>query len=252
MPRFYSDVELAVWGAKLGKSLRSLRYWIQQGCDFDDPESVRQFVEIKTIKGRQNARGRATAGSKGVPRAGTLKVEPTTMSEPPAVSTETVELPGNGEKLLPVGRRGAAAALERLESQEEHAHRRLEVALANGNRFQIQDAQEFWLKCSETLRRLDLAVEVARRQEETQVPLKTAAAAVLATAEWMRIAFRTFFSSESQQMLGMKTVGELKAYAFERFRGILEMTIKAADKTNSPVPDWAKEQIKTGWNMPVD
>ena len=70
---------------------------------------------------------------------------------------------GNGETLPPVvGKHGAAAALERLERQEETAYRRLQVALEGGDRFQVQAAQDFWLKCSETLRRLDLAVEVAR------------------------------------------------------------------------------------------
>jgi hypothetical protein len=42
--------------------------------------------------------------------------------------------------------------------------------LKAGDVDQIAACQDFWLKCSETLRRLDLAVEVARRQEETQIP----------------------------------------------------------------------------------
>jgi hypothetical protein len=78
---------------------------------------------------------------------------------------------GNGD-LGPIGKKGAAAALERLEQAEERAHARLEAALGHGNPVEIAAAQDFWLKCSETLRRLDLAVEIARRQEETLVPLR--------------------------------------------------------------------------------
>ena len=87
--------------------------------------------------------------------------------------------------------------LERLEREEEQAHRRLQAALAGGNPLSIDAAQSFWLKCSETLRRLDLAVEVARREAETQVPLRVAQDAVTATAEWLRISVTQFLSAET-------------------------------------------------------
>jgi hypothetical protein len=52
----------------------------------------------------------------------------------PAYSTKLIsasrsESAGNGETLPPAGKRGAAAALERLEASEERAHARLEAAL---------------------------------------------------------------------------------------------------------------------------
>jgi hypothetical protein len=78
-----------------------------------------------------------------------------------------------GPYVVSLGGRRPAAALERLEASEEEAHRRLERAQTGGNPA-IREAQEFWLKCSETLRRLDLAVEIARRQEKSQIPLRTA------------------------------------------------------------------------------
>jgi hypothetical protein len=83
--------------------------------------------------------------------------------------TGTTEAP----YVVSLGGRRPAAALERLEASEEEAHRRLERAQTGGNPA-IREAQEFWLKCSETLRRLDLAVEIARRQEKSQIPLRTA------------------------------------------------------------------------------
>jgi hypothetical protein len=74
------------------------------------------------------------------------------------------------------------------------------------------------IKCSETLRRLDLAVEMARRQEETEIPLKVGQEAVLAAAEWMRIAFMQFLSAEGIALMGIDNFGDEKAYAIERFR----------------------------------
>jgi hypothetical protein len=69
-----------------------------------------------------------------------------------------------------VGRRGAAAALARLEEVEERAHSKLLQAIEHGNPFEIRGCQEFYLRSSELLRRLDLAVEVARRSADEQFP----------------------------------------------------------------------------------
>jgi hypothetical protein len=87
--------------------------------------------------------------------------------------TRRIEAIGDND-LPPLGRRGAAAALERLEETEERAHARLLAAMQRGNPVQIEALQDFWLKCSETLRKLDLAVEMARRDAEEQVPKKLA------------------------------------------------------------------------------
>jgi hypothetical protein len=141
------------------------------------------------------------------------------------------------------------AALERLEHQEEEAHRRLQAALSRGNPVEIAAAQDFWLKCSETLRRLDLAVEVARRAEETQLPLKTAQDAVTACAEWMRIAVTTMLSSETIALMAIKTNGEFRHYFGVRFKGILNLVVKNADKTRSAIPAWALERIQEAWNV---
>ena len=227
----YSEVEMDELSRRIGKSKPTLRIWSKEGCDLRSHASVQEWLEKKSHR---------------VPRMGPEK---RAIYENVSEGKESPEFNGNGHELAPAGQRGAQHALARLESQEEEGHRRLQAALERGNAYQIEKAQEFWLKCSETLRRLDLAVEVARRQEETQIPLKTAQDAVLAAAEWMRISFTTFFSSEGTAILGIKTVGELKAYVFDRFKGILDLTVKAADKTASPVPDWAKERIREAWNL---
>jgi hypothetical protein len=156
---------------------------------------------------------------------------------------------GNSEVLPPPGKRGAAAALARLEQQEEEAHRRLLLALGRSNPVEIDAAQTFWLKCSEVLRRLDLAIELSRRSEEEQIPLRKAQDAVLFVAEWLRISVTTFLSSETISLMGIKDPGEFRAYFGQRYKGILDLTVKNADKTCSAVPDWAKATIKTAWNV---
>jgi len=46
-----------------------------------------------------------------------------------------------------------------------------------------------------------------------------------------------------------RDVGEWKAYAMERFKGILDLTVKNSLKTRSPVPDWASGRIRDAWNV---
>ena len=56
-----------------------------------------------------------------------------------------------------------------------------------------------------------------------------------------------FLGSESQALMGIRDVGEWKAYAIERFKGILDLTVKNSLKTNSPIPSWAAQKVKESW-----
>jgi hypothetical protein len=234
----YNQIEIREYAAKLGKGERTIRRWVAQGCNLRDSKSVREWVIRNQIRETpiERARKRRRDQAQKAGREDILK--------PQAV----LEPAGNGEPVEP-GRRGAAAALERLEREEEEAHRRLRTALAGGNPMVIDSAESFWLKCSETLRRLDLAVETARREAETQVPLRVAQGAVTASSEWIRIAFMQFLSSEARALMGIHDVGEWKAYAIERFKGVMHFTVKNAEKTNSAIPDWAVMRIKAAWNV---
>jgi hypothetical protein len=148
-----------------------------------------------------------------------------------------------------VGRRGAAAALARLEEIEERASARLMRAIEHGNQFQVKAAQEFYLRTSETLRRLDLAVETERRNAEEQVPKKHVEGVALFLAEWLRIAFAQFLSSESRSLMGIKDlVAEFNLYAIDRFRGIVFAAVKTSRKTNSPITTWAEAMVIETWN----
>src|ERR1700741_1937498 len=215
--KHYSEGQFLDLSKQIGRSVRTLRRWRSQGCDLEDPESVAKFLREKEFLLPPVKR------LHGIGKPG-----------PSLQQASPIPPQSNGE-LSPVGRRGAAAALERLESQEERAHARLELALKQGDAFQIQNAQEYWLKCSETLRRLDLAIEISRRSEEEQIAKRKAEEAVLFAAEWFRISFMQFLSSESTAILGIKEIGELKSYIVERFKGILHLTVKNAAKTKSAV-----------------
>jgi hypothetical protein len=236
----YSEGRIFDLSRQTGRSPPTLRRWARQGCDLDDPEALKEFLE--RMDSRRPAFDRPQ--QRNFSRVQT-QVPPERARRPP----ERLSPVANGE-ILPEGQKGAAFALKRLEASEEAAHRRLQSALERGNPLEVESAQSFWLRCSETLRRLDLAVEVARREAETQVPLRTAQDAVTAVAEWLRIAIMQFLSAEAITLMSLKTVGEFKAYFLERLVGNIFLTVKAADKTNSPVPNWAVTRIRTAWNVP--
>jgi|SRR6516162_2581777 hypothetical protein len=229
----YSEAEILELSKRIGKNRATLWRWAKEGCDLRSHASVQSWIEKK--------RTRETNVEKARRRKEAQKIA--------AQSVNDQEPAGNGETLPPAGKRGAAAALERLENQEEEAHRRLQAALSRGNPIQIQAAQEFWLRCSETLRRLDLAVETARREAETQVPLRVAQEAVTAASEWLRISVSQFLSSETTALMAFKDGGEFRAYFIERLRGIVHLTMKNTEQTNSAIPDWAIARIKAAWNV---
>ena len=234
----YTQSEILEHSKRIGRSPRCLRYRIAEDCDLNNEASVEAFLQAKELRKTNVQKVRERRGGSTQAARAQSQCAPQRRLEPV----------GNGD-LPPVGKKGAAAALERLEASEERAHARLEAALVHGNPIEIAPAQDFWLKCSETLRRLDLAVETARSEAETQVPLRVAQAAQTATAEWLRIAFMQFLSSEGQALMGIRDFGGWKIYSIERFRGILNLTVANADRTNSAIPDWAKSRIKTAWNV---
>jgi hypothetical protein len=134
-----------------------------------------------------------------------------------------------------------------LEFIEVQAHARLLQAIENGEPLKIKAAQEFYLRSSEVLRRLDLAVETERRNAVELIPKKQVEAVALHVAESLRIAFAQFLSSESRSLMGIKDPAEFGLYAVERSRGIVYAAVKTSRKTNSPVPSWAEDQVHVAW-----
>jgi hypothetical protein len=214
---------------RIGRSPSCLWRWAREACDINDPVSVNEFLLSNEL--RRNA---------NLVRRGKTDVGPN--------DTTTPDL--NQIELGPVGQRVAAAALARLEEIEERAHARLMRAIEIGNPFQIKAAQEFYLRSSETLRRLDIAVETGRRNAGEQVPKKQVEAVALYVAEWLRIAFAQFLSSESRSLMGMKDFSEFNLYAIDRFRGIVYAAMKTSRKTNSPIPAWAEAKVIEALDVP--
>jgi len=113
----------------------------------------------------------------------------------------------------------------------------------------LNKAQMFWVRCAESLRKLDLSVELGRRDLEEMVPKRLACEIAAYISDWLRISFAVFLGSQVKPLMGIRDVGEWKHYAIERFRSILNMTVRNSLKTNSPILDWAARQVMESWNV---
>jgi hypothetical protein len=162
-----TTVRVRVVAQLSGKSVTTIFRWRRQGCDLNSPASINEYLEGNKL--RQNAN---------------------LIRKPKVDVTETDISPFepdlNKIKLAPAGPRGAAAALARLEEIEERALVRLMRAIEAGNPFQVKAAQEFYLRSSEVLRRLDLAVENERRNAEEHVPLRQIEDISAQISTWLR------------------------------------------------------------------
>jgi hypothetical protein len=151
-----------------GKSVGTIWRWVRQGCDLNSPASINEHLEGNRLRQHANLIPKGKGGSQ---------------TEPAADSAPDL----NEIELMPIGKKGAAAALARLEFFEVQAHTRLLQAIEKGEPLKIKAAQEFYLRTTDTLRRLDLAVETERRNAEEQVPKKQVEAVALHVAEWLRL-----------------------------------------------------------------
>jgi hypothetical protein len=220
---------------RLKRSERTVWRWIQEGLDVTSERSVRAFSEGKELRKTNVQKARERREAFGVSDGSGSR----TSDEPELGQWFSGELSAPRE-------RGAAAALERLEESEERSHARLLIAMETGNRFQIEALQDFWLKCSETLRKLDIAVDLARRDRGEQVPKRLVEEISFQISAWLCTAFGQFLSAEAQTLIGIRGLGESKAYAIRRFHEILEVTVKSSMQT---IPDWAAAKVREAWNI---
>jgi hypothetical protein len=99
----FSRIEVSEYARKVGKTERTLWRWIKQGCNPRDPKSLREWQvrnQIRETPIERARKRRRDNESHNIP-----------FSAGPQTSCDQ---PGNGE-LPPIGKKGAAAALERLE-----------------------------------------------------------------------------------------------------------------------------------------
>jgi hypothetical protein len=245
----YSRAQLAEFSKTVGRNWRTLQRWAAEGCRLENPEALKSFLTAKELRRTNIARSRERRGIDRSPGTGHNKKRRTSAKRvvAPNGSSEAV---GNGETSPSPGKTGAGHTLRRLEEEEQRAYERMRLALEHGNPIEIQNAQELWLKIAEVLRRLDAGVAISRRSEEEMIPLKTAQDTITFVSEWLRVSICVFLSAEGLTLAGgFKTVGELKSYFIGRFKGIMFLTLKNADRTMSPVPDWAMRRIQEVWNV---
>jgi hypothetical protein len=148
------------------------------------------------------------------------------------------------EDLAPLGPRGAAAALSSLENVEERAHARLLQAIEEGDPFKTRTAREFYLRSSEVLCRLEIAVLTERRHAGEQVPKFLVEQISTQISEWLRAAFQEFLSSESRSLMGIKDHGEFRRTPS---RDSAESCIRSLNPASKPLVQF-RPGLKPRWS----
>src|SRR5713101_4322379 len=114
MPRV-STQKIKELASRLKRCERTIWRWIREGMDIEDEQSIRTFSIGKELRKTNVQKARERLEAFGVSNVSSFR--------------------GRGREqdlvfddLPEPGRRGAAAALERLENAEERAHARLQIA----------------------------------------------------------------------------------------------------------------------------
>ena len=87
-----------------------------------------------------------------------------------------------------------------------------------------------------------MAVETERRKTEEPVSKLSVEEVASQISERMRVGLMEFLSSESCALMAFTNLGEFKAYAIARFKGILHITVKRSLETE-PLPTWAADRV---------
>lgn len=105
--------------------------------------------------------------------------------------------------------RGAASALERLETAETQAFGALQRALEADDPLRIRACREAWLKISDSLRRYDLVIEQARRSSGAMVPKEAALELIRRLVSAMRVGITIMSNGLSSDLVRYREPAEM-------------------------------------------
>jgi hypothetical protein len=158
MAKVYGDIHV-----------RTVRRWKSEGGPVDDPTQMRTWLLTQKripsatfawLTGKPKPKSRCVPPPRPLRRVGGDALHPRPVHVPAvkADADDTV--------------RGAAAALKRLAEAELAANEAYLAALADpeSTAEEVGDSRNAWVKLSESLRKFDLAVEIARRDSGALVP----------------------------------------------------------------------------------
>ena len=125
----YSEAEILELSKRIGSGTTLWR-WASQGCDLRSHASVQTWIEKNRLRETNVTKSKRRRDHESDKY----------LSVP--VRRRAVTLAAMGD-LPPIGKKGAAAALERLEASEERAHARPAAALVRGDSIRSRRVRNF-------------------------------------------------------------------------------------------------------------
>jgi hypothetical protein len=220
--------------ASLGVSPRTVRRWMDKGCDIDNPALIEEF------KNSAEARSKGWIRKRAMERRRSNQDGREYRQDAPG-TREGEEL----DNLPPAGDEGAVAALKRLQRFETLFARRLDRALQLNKAHLIQTARDDHAKIAATLLRYEREVEESKRDLGHLIAKGEAERGARAAAIWFRLAWRLWLSSSLPDILAMSdNLREAKHKAEITFAEILDVALKNAKESAFTMPDWADAVIR--------
>lgn len=216
---------LSAAAKRIGVHERTLRRWIKDGCDINNPESVAEFEAIK---------------AKYAPKKFLKDAAPFISANP----GDPDEIP---DVLPPPDEQGAAAALKRLQEVEPMMFARLLAATKLNRAGLIDAARDNWLKVSDALRKYEEAVELSKRDSHEQIPKSEATDALRSACDWMRLALKSWISSESPNLVALDDPRVFDTLAQVGIKRAMADAFQMSQDAKVPIAEWALETLNEAW-----
>jgi hypothetical protein len=210
---------------KYDRGFSTVKRWAATGLDIGDDDAVARYVQaldLKAVGASAKAALRRRRGAKPKPSQGAV----------PDVK-KALEL-----QSVDPSSEGAAAALKRLQEFEKNSSVRLNAAHAEGDQVVISSATKDHVAIAGALIKFENLVATEARASGELIAKGDMENAIVAIADWIRLAFQAWLSSETPTLVAMKDPHQFVTAARTGFALAVKAGFENSLKSRNPIPEW--------------
>jgi transcription elongation GreA/GreB family factor len=218
-------------GKHVGKSPSTIKGWFKEGLDIADLSAVKAFSDKKDLTSCGRARANAIARR---------------YAEVPKRPNDVAK----AEELVAIdpGSEGAAAALKRLQEFERNSAIRLNAAIATNEPILTSSATKDHVAIAGALIKFENLVSQEARASGELISKAEMERAVAAIADWIRLSFQSWLSSETPNLVAINDPKEFAAAARTGFAGAVKACFMNSRKSRNAIPEWIDRIFSDEYN----
>jgi hypothetical protein len=218
-------------GEHVGKSPSTIKGWYKEGLDISDLTAVKRFSDKKDLTSCGRARANAIARRSAEHRPHQNDVEK---------AQELVSIDPGSE--------GAAAALKRLQEFERNSANRLNAAIAGRDPVLISSSTKDHVSIAGALIKFENLVAQSARDSGELIPKGQMERAVVAIADWIRLSFQAFLSSETPHLVAIKDPAQFVIAARTGFAAAVKTGFMNSRRSKNAIPEWIDQIFSDEYN----